>query len=46
MLKNIKAYEDKITNNKQNSEKPKSEGLSAEIIRQIEENILGITYED
>lgn len=46
MLKNIKTYEDKITNNKQNSEKPKSEGLSAEIIRQIEKNILGITYED
>ena len=46
MLKNVKNYEDKRTNEKSMSETTKQEGLSEEVIREIEEKILGITYED
>lgn len=45
MLKNPKLYEEKAPNTQtQNSQKSKN--LSPEVIREIEENILGITYED
>ena len=46
MLKNVKIYEDKVTNEKHMPEATKPEGLSPEVIREIEEKILGITYED
>ena len=46
MLKNVKTYEDKVTAKNCETEKPKSVGLSADIVREIEEKILGITYED
>lgn len=46
MLKNVKNYEDKRTNKKSMPETAKQEGLSEEVIREIEEKILGITYED
>lgn len=46
MLKNVKTYEDKVTAENYETEKPKSSGLSADIVREIEEKILGITYND
>lgn len=46
MLKNVKNYEDKRTNEKSMPETTKQEGLSEEVIREIEEKILGITYKD
>lgn len=46
MLKNIKTYEDKVTAENCETEKTKSVGLSADIVREIEEKILGITYDD
>ena len=46
MLKNVKIYEDKVTSEKHMPEATKPEGLSPEVIREIEEKILGITYED
>ena len=46
MLKNVKNYEDKRTNVKSMPETTKQEGLSEEVIREIEEKILGITYKD
>ncbi len=46
MLKNAKVYEDKVTSKKYMPEATKPEGLTPEIIREIEEKILGITYED
>lgn len=46
MLKNVKTYEDKVTAENYETEKPKSGGLSADIVREIEEKILGITYND
>lgn len=46
MLKNIKTYEDKVTAENYETEKPKSVGLSPNIVREIEEKILGITYDD
>ncbi len=46
MLKNVKIYEGKVTSEKHMPESPKPEGLSPEVIREIEEKILGITYED
>ena len=46
MLKNVRIYEDKITCEKYMPEATKPEGLSPEVIREIEEKILGITYED
>lgn len=44
MLKNVKNYEDKVSNGKLMSETTKSKEISPEIIREIEEKILGITY--
>ena len=46
MLKNVKIYEDKVTSEKHMPEATKPEGLTPEVIREIEEKILGITYED
>lgn len=46
MLKNVKIYEDKVTSEKHMPEATKPEGLSPEVIREIEEKILGINYED
>ena len=46
MLKNVKIYEDKVTSEKHMPEVTKPEGLSPEVIRDIEEKILGINYED
>ena len=46
MLKNVKIYEDKVTSEKHKSKAKKTEGLSPEVIREIEEKILGITYDD
>ena len=46
MLKNVKIYEDKVTSEKHMLEATKPEGLSPEVIREIEEKILGINYED
>ena len=42
MLKNVKIYEDKVTSEKHMPETTKPEGLSPEVIREIEEKILGI----
>lgn len=46
MLKNVKTYEDKVTAESCETEKPKSTGLSPDIVREIEEKILGITYDE
>lgn len=49
MLKIIdvaKDYEDKITEEKRLAEKEKSKGLTPYIIREIEEKVFGITYND
>lgn len=46
MLKNVKTYEDKVSNDKLMPETTKPKEISPEIIREIEEKILGITYED
>lgn len=46
MLKNVKSYEDKVSNDKLMQETTKPREISPEIIREIEEKILGITYED
>lgn len=46
MLKNVKTYEDKVATENYETERPKSSGLSADIIREIEEKILGITYDE
>ena len=45
MLKNVKNYEDKRTHEKFMPQNAKQEGLSEEVIREIEEKILGITHE-
>ena len=44
MLKNVKNYEDKRTHEKFMPKTAKQEGLSEEVIREIEEKILGITH--
>lgn len=46
MLKNVKTYEDKVTAENCETEKPKSIGLSVDIVREIEEKVLGITYDE
>lgn len=46
MLKNVKTYENKVTAESCKTENPKSIGLSPDIIREIEEKILGITYDE
>jgi len=46
MLKNVKAYEDKVTQENSMPEATKPEGLSPDVIREIEEKILGITCDE
>lgn len=46
MLKNVKTYEDKVSNDKLIPEKTKPKEILPEIIREIEEKILGITYNE
>lgn len=46
MLKNVKTYEDSAVTKKCEMEISKSVGLSPDVIREIEEKILGITYND
>ncbi len=46
MLKNVKICEDKVTREKHMPETTKPEGLSPDVIREIEEKILRITYVD
>ena len=46
MLKNVKTYEDSAVTKKCEMETSKSVGFSPDVIREIEEKILGITYND
>lgn len=46
MLKNVKTYEDSAVTKKCEMETSKSVELSPDVIREIEEKILGITYND
>ena len=46
LLKNVKTYEDKVLNDKHTPKKANHREISPEIIREIEEKILGITYEE
>ena len=46
LLKNVKTYEDKVLNDKHIPKKANHREISPENIREIEEKILGITYED
>lgn len=46
LLKNVKTYEDKVLNDKHTPKKANYREISPEIIREIEEKILGITYEE
>lgn len=46
LLKNVKTYEDKVSNDKHTPKKANNRGISPETIREIEEKILGITYEE
>ena len=42
----IKSYEDEVIGEKQKPKEEKSKGLTPDIIREIEERILGITHEE
>lgn len=44
LLKIVKAYEEDISKEKRKMIDTKPKGLTQEIIREIEENVLGITY--
>ncbi len=46
LLKNVKTYEDKVLNDKHTPKKANPREISPETIREIEEKILGITYEE
>lgn len=46
MLKTVKTYEDKVLDEKLKMEETKSTGLTPEVIREIQEKILGITYNE
>lgn len=46
LLKNVKTYEDKVLNDKHTPKKVNRREISPETIREIEEKILGITYEE
>ena len=46
LLKNVKTYEDKVLNDKHTPKKVNHREISPETIREIEERILGITYEE
>lgn len=42
----VKSYEDEVLNEKQKTKKGKPKGLTPDVIREIEEQILGITHEE
>ena len=42
----VKSYEDQVISEKQKLQEEKSKGLTSDIIREIEEQILGITHEE
>ena len=46
MLKNVKTYKNKAVTKKCEKKTSKSVGLSPDVIREIEEKILGITYDE
>lgn len=46
MLKKVKSYEDKAVTEKCETKTSKSVGLAPDVIREIEEKILGITYDE
>ena len=46
LLKNVKTYEDKVLKNKYSADRSNHREISPETIREIEEKILGITYEE
>lgn len=46
LLKNVKTYEDNVLNDNYSPEKANHREISPETIREIEEKILGITYEE
>jgi len=46
LLKVVKTYEEEISKKKRKMFEKKPKGLTLEIIREIEESVLGITYEE
>lgn len=46
LLKVVKTYEEEISKEKHKMLETKPKGLTPEIIREIEKNVLGITYEE
>jgi len=46
LLKVVKTYEEEISKEKRKMLETKSKGLTPEIIREIEESVLGITHEE
>jgi len=46
MMNITKNYEDKISEENRKFEEDKPKGLTPDVIREIEEKILGITYEE
>ena len=42
----VKAYEDEVISEKQKQKEEKSKGLTPDVIREIEEQILGITHDE
>lgn len=42
----VKSYEDEVINEKQKLQEEKPKGLTQDVIREIEERILGITHEE
>ena len=42
----VKSYEDEVISEKQIPKEEKPEGLTPDVIREIEERILGITHEE
>ena len=46
LIGSVKSYEDEVISEKQKQKEEKSKGLTSDIIREIEEQILGITHEE
>jgi hypothetical protein len=42
----VKSYEDEVIREKQKLQKEKPKGITPDVIREIEERILGITHEE
>ena len=42
----VKSYEDKVISEKQKLQEKKPKGLTPDVIREIEESVLGIRYEE